>query len=132
MIFTETSLPGVWIIDMEPARDERGYFARTFCREEFLRHGLNPHVEQCSVSYNIKRGTLRGLHWQCRPHEEAKVVRCINGSIWDVAVDVREGSDTYLRWFGVELSTRNGKALYIPEGFAHGFITLEDHTTVAY
>jgi dTDP-4-dehydrorhamnose 3,5-epimerase len=132
MFFAETALPGVWIIDMESVDDNRGYFARVFCREEFLRHGLNPHIEQCSVSYNAKKGTLRGLHWQRSPYEETKTVRCIGGAIWDVAVDVRENSVTYRRWFGVELSAENGKALYIPGGFAHGFVTLEDDTTVMY
>jgi dTDP-4-dehydrorhamnose 3,5-epimerase len=132
MVFTETSLPGVWIIDVEPVWDERGYFARMFCREEFLQHGLNPHIEQCSMSYNAKKGTLRGLHWQRAPHEEAKLIRCIKGAVWDVAVDVREESDAYRRWFGTELSAGNGKALYIPEGFAHGFVTLENETTVMY
>jgi dTDP-4-dehydrorhamnose 3,5-epimerase len=132
MLFTETPLPGVWIIDIEPSRDERGYFARTFCREEFTRRGLNPHIEQCNVSYNTQKGTLRGMHWQQSPHEEAKLVRCIGGAIWDVAVDIRENSNTYRQWFGIELSADNGKALYIPEGFAHGFITLEDHAMVVY
>jgi dTDP-4-dehydrorhamnose 3,5-epimerase len=132
MIFTETPLQGVRIIEMQPMEDERGYFARTFCCEEFLQHGLNPHVAQCSVSYNARKGTLRGLHWQQSPHEEAKLVHCIAGAIWDVVVDVREGSNTRLQWFGLELSVDDGRALYIPEGCAHGFVTLQDHTTVAY
>src|SRR5947207_126414 len=100
--------------------DERGFFARSFCRREFAELGLNPNVAQCNVSFNLKRGTLRGMHFQVEPHGEAKVVRCTQGAAWDVIVDLRAGSLTYCKWFGIELSAEFHNALYIPEGFAHG------------
>jgi dTDP-4-dehydrorhamnose 3,5-epimerase len=133
MFFKETKLKGAYIIELEPAADERGYFARTYCSEEFERHGLNPRVAQCNVSYNQRKGTLRGLHYQIVPFSEAKLVTCIAGSIYDVIVDVRPDSPTYCGWFAVKLSARHPRSmLYIPENFAHGFQTLEDDTEVFY
>lgn len=132
MKFVETALPGAYIIEMEPLRDERGFFARSFCREEFAAHGLNPDLVQCSVSFNDKRGTLRGMHWQAKPHEEAKLVRCTMGAIHDVILDLRPDSPAFRRWVAVELTAENRRALYIPEGCAHGFQTLADNTEVFY
>jgi dTDP-4-dehydrorhamnose 3,5-epimerase len=117
---------------MAPMADERGYFARTFCAEEFAAHGLVSGVSQCSVSFNRKRGTLRGMHFQAAPHDEQKLVRCVSGAIFDVIVDIRPESPTRRRWFGVELTAANRRSLYIPQGFAHGFITLADDTEVFY
>jgi len=112
--------------------DDRGFFARSFCQREFEAQGLNPHLAQCNVSFNRRRGTLRGLHFQAKPHEEAKLVRCTQGAIWDVAVDLREGSPSRRRWYAVELNAENRLALYVPEGFAHGFQTLADDCEVLY
>jgi dTDP-4-dehydrorhamnose 3,5-epimerase len=132
MIFTETPLAGAFLIALDPHEDERGSFARSFCRREFESHGLSPAVAQCNISRNRKKGTLRGLHFQAAPHEEAKLVRCGKGALWDVIVDMRPGSATRGRWFGVELTDANGLQLYIPEGFAHGFQTLRDNTEIFY
>jgi dTDP-4-dehydrorhamnose 3,5-epimerase len=131
--FIETKLQGVYVIEPKCANDERGFFARTFCREEFERHGLNASVAQCNVSYNRKKGTLRGMHYQVAPYSEAKLVTCIAGAIYDVVIDLRPDSPTYCDWFAMELSARGRRGmLYIPEGFAHGFQTLEDHSEVFY
>lgn len=127
MIFTETPLPGAYLIDLEPHRDERGFFARTFCRREFEAHGLNPTVAQCNLSLNHQAGTLRGMHYQKAPSREAKLVRCIRGAIHDVIVDCRLGQS-----FAVELTANNRRALFVPEGFAHGFQTLMDNSEVEY
>lgn len=132
MIFTETSLPGAYVIEPELQQDERGVFARTFCSREFAEYGLNPNLVQCNISFNRNRGTLRGMHFQAPPHEEAKLVRCTLGAIYDVIVDIRPQSPTFRQWLGVELSAANRKMLYIPEGLAHGFLTLEDDTEVFY
>lgn len=132
MIFHETVIQGVWIVEPEPYEDERGFFARTWDAEEFDRRGLNGRLVQCSISFNRRRGTLRGMHYQAAPHEEAKLVRCTSGSIFDVAVDLRTESATYPRWFGTELSAENRLAMYVPEGCAHGFLTLTDDAEVAY
>ena len=132
MIFTETSLKGAFLLAKEMREDERGYFARTFCIREFETHGLNPRVVQCSISLNRKKGTLRGMHWQAFPFEEAKLVSCIRGAIYDVIMDLRVDSPTYMRHFATELSDANGDMLYVPEGFAHGFQTLADNTEVFY
>jgi len=132
MKFTPTKIAGVWIVDMERHEDDRGWFARTWCAEEFRKHGLNPNLSQCSTSFNRRRGTLRGMHWQAAPHEEAKLVRCVRGAMFDVALDVRPGSATFRQWVGVELTPDNGRALYVPEGCAHGFQTLADDTEVLY
>lgn len=132
MIFRETALPGVFVIEPEPWEDQRGFFARTWCQREFAEHGLDPRLVQCSVSFNRRRGTLRGMHYQAPPHAEAKLIRCTRGAIWDVALDLRSGSPTFGQHVGEELSAANRAALYIPEGFAHGFQTLEDDTEVLY
>ena len=132
MIFHETALPGVFIIKPELREDHRGFFARTWCEREFVQHGLNPRLVQCSVSFNRRRGTLRGLHYQAAPHAEAKLIRCTRGAIWDVALDARPDSPTFRQHVGVTLSAENRHALYIPEGLAHGFQTLVDDTEVLY
>jgi dTDP-4-dehydrorhamnose 3,5-epimerase len=132
MIFRETPLAGLFLIEPEPRSDERGFFARTFCADEFRAHGLDPCVAQCSVSFNRRRGTLRGLHFQRAPHEEDRLVRCTAGAIFDVAVDLRDGSATRGRWWGITLSAAERNQLYVPKGFAHGFLTLEDDVEVAY
>ena len=121
MNFRETPLAGACILEAAPARDERGSFARTFDLEEFRAHGLEPPVAQMSVSTNTRAGTLRGMHYQAPPHEEAKLVRCSRGAIYDVILDLRPGSTTYRHWFGLELTPRNATLLYVPKGLAHGF-----------
>lgn len=132
MIIRQTELPGVFTLDVELSSDERGSFMRTWCAEEYTRHGLEPALSQCSVSVNTARGTLRGMHWQAEPYGEAKTVRCPVGSIYDVIVDVRPESPTYLKWLGVELSAANKRSVYVPRRCAHGFITLQDATEVEY
>ena len=132
MIFTETPLKDAYIIELERIEDERGFFARSWCAGEFEKHGLNPNLVQCNVSFNKKKGTLRGMHYQAAPHEEAKFVRCTKGALYDVIIDLRPDSPTFKHWFGVELTAENRKSFYIPEGFAHGFQTLEDDTEVFY
>lgn len=132
MLFTETKLKGAFIIDIKRLEDERGFFARSYCKNEFETYGLNTNVLQANVSYNEKKGTLRGMHMQLAPHEESKLVRCTRGSIYDVIIDMRPASATYKQWIGVELSDTGYRMLYVPEGFAHGFITLEDNTHVTY
>ena len=132
MKFAPTPLEGAFVVDLDRLEDERGFFARTFCEDEFRRAGLVPVVSQCSVSFNKRRGTLRGMHYQAAPHEETKLVRCTQGAIWDVIVDLRPGSATRCRWHGVELSAENRRALYIPAGFAHGFQVLREDSEVLY
>ena len=133
MIFTETVLKGAYIIDIEIKKDERGFFGRSFCMKEFEKYGLNPRVSQCNISFNKKKGTLRGMHYQIAPHEEGKLVRCTRGSIYDVIIDLRYQSPTFKQWLAVELtSIVNYRMLYIPTSFAHGFQTLEDNTEVFY
>ncbi len=132
MIFTETKLQGAFIIEPELIEDERGFFARTWCRKEFEAHGLNPNLAQCNVSFNKKKGTLRGMHYQAEPFAEAKLVRCTSGSIYDVIVDLRPSSPTFKQWTAEELTAENRRMLYIPEGFAHGFQTLTDRAEVFY
>jgi dTDP-4-dehydrorhamnose 3,5-epimerase len=132
MRFTETPLNGAFVLEIEERKDDRGAFARTFCQQEFADHGLKPTVAQCNLSYNYKAGTLRGMHYQAPPAAETKLVRCTKGAIYDVIVDLRPGSPTYLKHFGVELSADNHKALYVPELFAHGYLTLTDGAEVAY
>ena len=132
MIFTETKLKGAFIIDIEPREDERGFFARSWGEDEFKKHGLNPRLVQCNISFNKKRGTLRGMHYQIAPFAEAKLVRCTTGAIYDVIIDLRNDSPTFKKWFSVELSAENRRALYVPEDFAHGFQTLVDNTEVFY
>lgn len=132
MIFTETKLAGAFVITVERMEDERGFFARTFCQREFREHGLSPNLAQCNISYNKKKGTLRGMHFQAHPHWEAKLVQCISGSLYDVIVDLRPESSTYTKYVGATLTAQEHNMLYVPEGFAHGFITLEDNTSVFY
>jgi dTDP-4-dehydrorhamnose 3,5-epimerase len=132
MIFTESPLPGAFLIDMAPIADERGFFARAYCDQEFAAKGLSTELRQCSVSYNTREGTLRGLHYQRPPHEEHKLVRCTSGAIFDVLVDIRPQSSHYRRWFGTHLTAQNHRSLFIPPGFAHGFITLSDDAEVYY
>jgi dTDP-4-dehydrorhamnose 3,5-epimerase len=132
LIFHETELPGAFRIEPEELRDERGFFARVWCQAEFAARGLNPKLEQCSISFNQKKGTLRGMHYQVAPHEEAKLVRCTSGAIHDVIIDLRPESATFKRHYATVLSPANRKMLYIPERFAHGFQTLEDDTEVLY
>jgi len=130
--FVETELAGAFVVEPEPLEDERGFFARTWCRREFAAHGLCVELAQCNISYNRQRGTLRGMHYQSEPYAEAKLVRCTAGAIYDVIVDLRPGSASYGRHWGVELSARNRTMLYVPRGFAHGFLTLEDDSEVFY
>lgn len=132
MIFSPTPLAGACVLEIEPHRDERGFFARTFCTAEMAAHGLDAATAQCSFSFNSRAGTLRGMHFQAAPHEEAKLVRCTAGAIFDAIVDVREASPTRGQWFGIELTARNHRALFVPRGFAHGFLTLADDTEVFY
>lgn len=132
MIFTETKLKGAYIIDVKRLEDERGFFGRSYCEREFEQYGLNTNMVQANVSHNIKKGTLRGMHMQLAPHSETKLVRCTRGSIYDVIVDLREDSPTFKQWIGVELTADSFRMLFVPEGFAHGFITLEDNTDVTY
>jgi dTDP-4-dehydrorhamnose 3,5-epimerase len=132
MIFAETRLPGVFEIQIERKCDQRGFFARTWCQQEFAAHGLDSNLVQCSLSYNQKKGTLRGLHYQAEPRAETKLVRCSKGAIYDVVLDLRSGSQTYKRWVGVCLEARKHNALYVPKGCAHGFLTLEDDSEVFY
>jgi len=132
MIFTETNLLGAFVIEPERLEDERGFFARTWCQEEMKARGINPRLVQCSISFNKTRGTLRGMHYQDAPQEEAKLVRCTMGAIYDVSIDLRPDSPTFKQHFSVILSAENRKMLYIPERVAHGFLTLEDTTEVFY
>ena len=132
MLFTETPLAGAWLLELERREDERGFFARTYCADEFAHHGINPTVRQANTSFNSREGTLRGMHWQVDPHGETKLVRCTRGAIYDVIVDLRPHSPTYCRWYGAELTADNGRELYIPTGMAHGFQTLADDTEVLY
>ncbi|HEY2463460.1 MAG TPA: dTDP-4-dehydrorhamnose 3,5-epimerase [Steroidobacteraceae bacterium] len=132
MIFTESPLPGAFLIDLELIKDDRGFFARAFDHDEFAARGIGMPLRQCSVSYNARKGTLRGLHHQAAPHEEHKLVRCTAGAIFDVIVDIRPQSRHYRHWFGTDLSAQNRRALFIPPGFAHGFVTLSDDAEVFY
>jgi dTDP-4-dehydrorhamnose 3,5-epimerase len=132
MRFTETRLKGAFLIDLERHEDERGFFARSFCEREFAARGLVARYPQCNVSYNRSRGTLRGMHYQAAPHREAKLVRCTAGAVHDVIVDLRAGSPTRGRWLGVDLDAEARNALYVPPGFAHGFLTLRDGAEVFY
>ncbi|MGH2454202.1 MAG: dTDP-4-dehydrorhamnose 3,5-epimerase [bacterium] len=132
MIFTETALRGAAIVEPEPLGDERGFFARTWSQAQFEGRGLNARVVECSISFSRRRGTLRGLHYQAEPFAETKLVRCTMGAVYDVIVDLRRESPTFARWVGVELSAENRRLLYVPEGFAHGFLTLTDDCEVCY
>jgi len=132
VLFTQLELPGAYVLDLEPHHDERGFFARTWCVDDFVSRGLNASFEQCSISFNEREGTLRGMHYQAAPHEEVKLVRCTAGAILDVIVDLRETSPTYTKWTAVELTAANRRQLYIPAGFAHGFQTLCDSAEIFY
>ncbi len=132
MRFHKTKLAAVLEIELEPKHDDRGFFARTWCADEFRHSGLNPKLVQCSVSFNIRKGTLRGIHYQAAPHEEAKLVRCTRGAIYDVVVDLRPDSPTYKEWVATSLTASNRRMLYVPEGCGHGFLTLEDESEVFY
>jgi dTDP-4-dehydrorhamnose 3,5-epimerase len=132
VIFTETGLRGAFVVELEPREDERGFFARSWCRDEFEAHHLNPAMVQCNISFNRRKGTLRGMHYQAAPFEEAKLVRCTAGAIYDVILDLRPASATYKQHVAEVLSAANHKMLYVPEGFAHGFQTLHDDTEVLY
>ena len=132
MRFTETRVSGAYLVEPEPRTDERGFFARVWCRDEFAAHGLTAEFVQCNDSFSARRGTLRGLHYQVAPHGEVKLVRCVRGSVFDVVVDLRPGSSTYKRWVGTTLSAENRIMMYVPEGCAHGYLTLEDASEVVY
>jgi dTDP-4-dehydrorhamnose 3,5-epimerase len=132
LIFHETKLSGVFEILLEEQQDERGFFARSFCQKEFQQNGLNPATVQCSIAFNEKKGTLRGIHYQDAPHYETKLVRCTRGAIYDVVVDLRPESPTFRQWIGVDLSYANRRMIYVPGGCGHGLITLEDKTEVFY
>ena len=132
MIFCETTVTGAWILEPEPETDERGFFARIWDGDEFAQRGLNVELAHSSIAHTRKRGTLRGLHYQVPPHEETKLVRCVAGAIFDVAVDLRPDSPTFTDWVGLELSAENRLSLYVPEGCAHGFLSLSDATEVLY
>ncbi|MBZ5695447.1 MAG: dTDP-4-dehydrorhamnose 3,5-epimerase [Acidobacteriia bacterium] len=132
MLFTETKLKGAFVLEPERREDNRGFFARTFCQHEFEAHGLNPLVVQCNIAYNKKKGTLRGMHFQNAPFQEAKLVRCTRGAIQDVILDLRPDSPTYKQWVSAELNEDNHRMLYVPEGFAHGYQTLTETAEVIY
>ena len=132
MIFTETELKGAYVIEIEKLKDHRGFFARSWCQKEFNDHNLVSRIRQVNVSSNMKKSTLRGMHYQLSPYEETKLVRCTRGAIYDVIIDLRPASPTYAQWIGVELTAENYTMLYVPENFAHGFITLKDDTEITY
>lgn len=132
MIFTQTRLPGAFVVSLEPRRDERGFFARQWCADEFARAGLDTRIAQINTARSTSAGTLRGLHFQAAPHAEAKLVRCTRGAAFDVIVDLRPGSPTFCRWLGAELDAESGRMLYVPEGCAHGYLTLVPGTDLAY
>lgn len=132
MKFTETNLKGAFIIEFEKREDSRGFFARAFCEKEFADKGLETRIVQANASYNFKKGTLRGMHRQIVPYQEVKMIRCTRGAVYDVIIDLRKNSPTYKQWFGIELTEDNYKMLYIPEDFAHGYLTLKNKSDVIY
>jgi dTDP-4-dehydrorhamnose 3,5-epimerase len=132
MIFTKTKIPGVFVVELEPRRDERGFFARQWCADEFARAGLDTRIAQVNTARSVAAGTLRGMHFQRAPHAEVKLVRCTSGAVFDVAVDLREDSATFRQWFGVELDAESGRMLYLPEGCGHGYLTLRPNTDLVY
>jgi dTDP-4-dehydrorhamnose 3,5-epimerase len=132
MIFTETKLAGAYLIDLNRISDERGFFSRRWCAREFTSQGLNPAIVQVNIGHSAKKGTVRGMHFQVAPNAEVKLVYCSKGALYDVIIDLREGSATKGQWFGVELTADNGRMLYVPEGFAHGYQTLENETDLVY
>jgi dTDP-4-dehydrorhamnose 3,5-epimerase len=132
VVFKETKLPGAFVVSLERVEDERGFFARTWCQREFEAQGLNPRLVQCNISFNKRKGTLRGMHYQAEPYPEAKLVRCTTGAIYDVIIDLRPASPTFKQWEAVELTAENRELFYIPEGFGHGFLTLTDNAEIFY
>lgn len=132
MIFEETALKGAFVIEIKKLEDERGFFGRTFCQDEFRAHGLETKVSQANMSLNKLKGTFRGMHYQVSPYQETKLVQCTSGALYDIIIDLRESSPTFGKWVGVELTSNNNKMLYVPKDFAHGFITLKSNTTVSY
>ncbi len=132
MIFTETTLKGAFLLEIKKIEDDRGFFGRSWCKKEMEEHGLNGNLCQANTSFSKLKGTIRGMHYQISPYEETKLIRCTRGSIFDVIIDLRPTSESYLKWFGAELTQDNYKMLYVPEGFAHGFITLTDNAEVYY
>ena len=132
MLYQPTSLTGAYLLDLQKVEDERGFFARSWCVQEFAEHGLDTRLVQCNISFNKRQGTVRGMHYQLPPFAETKLVRCSRGAIYDVIIDLRPTSPTFLQWFGVTLSAENRTMLYVPQGFAHGFQTLADNTEVTY
>lgn len=132
MIFIATRLDGVFVVELEKHQDERGYFARIFCQREFAAQGLSTNFAQANTSLSSYKGTLRGMHYQTEPHAETKLVRCLRGAVFDVIIDLRPESESYCQWFGVELTADSGKMLYVPEGFAHGYQTLQDNSELFY
>ena len=132
MIFTETKLKGAWIIEIKKLEDDRGFFGRSWCQHEFEDHGLNGKICQMNTSLTLKKGTIRGMHFQADPYQETKFIRCTRGRIYDVIVDLRPKSPTYLQWIGNELNADNYRMVYVPENFAHGFVSLEDNSEVYY
>jgi len=132
MLFQETPLAGAYVIEPKRITDDRGFFARLWCRNELQQQGLNPTIAQTNIGVSVRKGTLRGLHFQVAPHAEVKIVRCPRGAIYDVIVDLRPSSATFKKWFGIELTESNNRAIYVPEGFAQGYITLEDDTEIYY
>jgi len=132
MNFQRLSIAGSYLVEPEPHADDRGFFVRTYCSKVFADKGLNPNLRQCSISFSVSRHTLRGMHYQLSPHEEAKLVRCTQGAAYHVVLDLRDESENYLQWAGAELSAANRNMIYVPEGVAHGFITLQDDTEIFY
>lgn len=132
MVFKETGIKGAYVIDLDRKEDSRGYFARSYCAKEFAAHNLSFDMAQSNISYNAKRGTLRGMHFQKEPYAEDKIVSCVNGAVYDVIIDLRKDSSSYGQWFGTELSRKNRSMVYVPKGLAHGFLTLMDDTDVLY
>ncbi len=132
MIFTETKLKGAFVVELKLIEDDRGFFARAWCNNELEAQGLNANLVQANTAYSKTKGTLRGIHFQKEPHQEAKLVKCIHGAIFDVIVDIRPSSATFGQWFGIELSAKNRKMLYVPEGFGHAYLTLQDDAEVYY
>jgi dTDP-4-dehydrorhamnose 3,5-epimerase len=132
MIFTELELKGAFLVEVKKIEDERGFFGRAWCANEFKQHGLNPAFVQLNTSFSHKKGTIRGMHYQVDPYQEVKFIRCTRGRIYDVIIDLRPDSPTFMKWVGNELSADNYRMVYVPENFAHGFVTMEDHSEVYY
>ena len=132
MKFIETPLKGAFVVEPERLKDDRGFFARTFCQREFEKRGLNSNFVQCNISFNKRKGSIRGMHFQATPYEESKLIRCTSGAICDVILDLRQGSETFKQWFSIELTAESRSMLYVPHGFAHGFQTLENNSEVLY